>query len=367
MARKPIDTSNLTGGQIQEVFDFLIYHGLEPVLKYSTIFDVQVVYLLGIATTNKKRKISALDRDVSITQLSNILATTDSEKKLELLSKSKIERGFVYGFLVNFLNSTEDYVDLYTKYLTCSDVIAKKTLDMKLAVMERNVGFSRDHLFSTLNICRQYVNMAYEFRNFIVSHYLKHGYKLAHAHCKQKISSGGTFDLKEVYQSLMAAITKAIDKYDSSQGALTSYINYWILNALTYSNSQYGFEYGVAYTMPTLQKRNIQGTKAADINYGISLDSMLTSDGSDDSIGLQDILEGASGVDQSIEETEELDTIHYLIKSADYRGIARLYLDIDEYISKKERVRMIRTMYKQTGRIPSGVDPELVALAMKSQ
>lgn len=364
MDKKPIDTSNLTGGQIQEALDFLIYKGLEPIIRYSQVFDIQVTHLLSVAATNKKRKISALDREEFITRLCNALITSDSDRKLELLSKAKIERGFVYSFLVNFLKETEGYIDLYTSYLTCPDTHDRQVLDMRLKAIERTVGFTRDHLFPTINICKNYVDLAYAFRNSIVEQYLKHGYKQTHAFCKQKT---GNYDFKDVYQSLMAAITKAIDKYDSSLGALTSYINYWILNAQSYSNANYGHEYGIAYTIPQSQKRNIQGIEAQQVNFSVSLDAALTdSDSEEGGTDLKRFLVGSSGVDEQIEKTQESDILLYLMKSADPTGIARLYLDIDEYISRKEKVRMLRTMKKQLGYMPSvGIDSSLIAAARR--
>lgn len=362
MEKKPIDTSNLTGGQIQEALDFLIYKGLEPIIRYSQVFDIQVAHLLGVAATNKKRKISALEREDFIVRLCNALTTTDLDRKLDLLSKAKIERSFVYSFLVNFLNETSGYTDLYTQYLTCSEHLERKRLDLKLQAIERTVGFSRDHLFSTLNICRHYVDLAYTFRNSIVEQYLKHGYKQAHAFCKQK---AGHFDFKDVYQSLMAAITKAIDKYDSSRGALTSYINYWILNAQTYSNANFGHEYGIAYTMPQLFKRSVQGTKASQVNFSVSLDTLI-GDSDEEGIDLKHFLVGSEGVDRKLEDEQESSTLLYLIKSADSSGIARLYLDLDEFISKKEKVRMLRTMKRQLGYMPTkGVDLALLEAASK--
>lgn len=361
MDKKPIDTSNLTGGQIQEALDFLIYQGLEPIIRHSQVFDIQIAHLLGVAATNKKRKISALDRDDFIVRLCNVLTTTDLDRKIDILSKAKIERSFVYSFLVNFLNETDGYISLYTQYLTCSEHIERTRLDLKLQAIERTVGFTRDHLFSTLNICRHYVDLAYTFRNNIVEQYLKHGYKQAHAFCKQKV---GNFDFKDVYQSLMTAITKAIDKYDSSKGALTSYINYWVLNAQTYSNANYGHEYGIAYTMPQLQKRNVQGTKASQVNFSVSLDTITSDSDEEGGVDLKHFLVGSEGVDKQIEAEEEASTLLFLIKSADPSGIARLYLDVDEYISKKEKVRMLRNMKRQLGAMPArGVSSDLLKAA----
>lgn len=344
-------TSNLTGGQIQEALDFLIYKGLEPVVRYSTIFDIQVSHLLGVAATNRKRKISALPREEFVNNLCNVLMSTDPDVRLNLLANSRIERGFVYRFLVGFLAACEGYSALYTRYLTSASYQEQQTLGKQLAAIERHVGFTRDHLFSTLRIVEQYLGLAYEFRNNIVNQYLKHAYKQAHTFCKQKV---GTFNFNDLYQTLMAAIIKAIDKYDSSRGALTSYINYWILNAMTYSNTSFGYEYGVAYSIPQLQRKTIQGDRHAEVNFSVSLDQLIGAE--DESTDLKNFLVGDPGVDVKLEESDELDTILYLIKKADSNGLVRLYNDIDEFFSDSERRRMARTMRRQLGYLPKDMD-----------
>jgi hypothetical protein len=340
------DTSNLTGGQIQQVLDFLIYRGLEPIIRHSCIFDVQLIHLLSVASTNKKRKVSALSREDFINKICTALTTNDTTVKLECITSSKMERGFVYNFLVNFLNSASDYNSLYTQYLTCTRHVDKVMLDRKMLVIENALSFSRSNLFYVLNIVRKYVEFAYEFRNKIVSQYIKHAYKQAHVYCKTK---GENFDFDDVYQSLMTAITKALDKYDSSKGALTSYINYWVLNALTYANPSYGHEYGVAYLIPQTQKKVVQGTKAENVNFSVSLNSLLDED-SETSLG--DILVSSSRTEDDYIEAREAEDLSYLIKCADPKGLARLYLDLAEYISVKEKTRMAESMKQQLGYYP---------------
>ena len=340
------DTSNLTGGQTQELLDFLIYSGLEPIIVHSSVFDVQLVHMLSIATTNRKRKISALEREVFINKVCIALTTNDPQLKLECISSSKIERGFVYNFLVNFLNSADGYTELYTQYLTCSNHVDKVSLDRRMAAIESALSFKRAALFQSLNRCRKYVELAYEFRNQIVCQYIKHAYKQAHAYCK---SRGKNFEVDEVHQSLMAAITKAIDKYDSSKGALTSYINYWILNALTYASSNYGHEYGVAYQIPQTQKKSIQGTKSDQVNFSFSLNAVLDAD-SEASFG--DLLISSSHTENEYIANKEIEDTAYLIKYADPKGLARLYLDLTEFISVKEKLRMVKSMKRQLGYSP---------------
>ncbi len=345
------DTANLTGGQIQEVLDFLIYGGLEPIIRNSSVFDIQLVHMLSVASTNKKRKISALSQDAFINKMCTALITDDISLKLECIASSKMERGFVYNFLVNFLNAASDYNDLYTRYLTCQTHVEKALLDKRLASIERALSFSRSDLFHVLNRCRKYVELAYEFRNKIVCQYIKHAYKQAHAYCKAK---GKNFDFDDVYQSLMAAITKALDKYDSSKGALTSYVNYWVLNALTYANANYGHEYGVAYLIPQSQKKAVQGNKADHINFSVSLNELLDVN-SETAFG--DLLISPNAPEADYLENKEAETIAYLVKCADPNGLARLYLDLTEYISIKEKHRMALSMKKQLGYYPKEFKP----------
>lgn len=346
------DTSNLTGGQIQEVLDFLIYSGLEPLIRASSVFDVQLVHLLSVATTNRKRKISALSREAFIDKICTALTTNDVELKIECIASAKLERGFVYNFLVNFLNHANGYLDLYTKYLTCRTHLEKVSLDKRLSSIESALSFSRADLFHVLTRCRKYVELAYEFRNQIVCQYVKHSYKQAHAYCKAK---GKNFDFNDVYQNLMAAITKALDKYDSSKGALTSYVNYWMLNALTYANANHGHEYGIAYLIPQAQKKAVQGAKTDHVNFSVSLNAVLDEDG-ESSLG--DLLVSPSCVESDYIASVEADDMAYLIKRADPDGLARLYLDLTEYISVKERVRMAESMKRQLGYYPKGFNPQ---------
>jgi hypothetical protein len=339
-------TSNLTGGQIQEVLDFLIYESLAPLVKTSDVFDVQIVYLLGLTARNRKRKLSALPREEFMTSLCHCLITDDRDKKIHILTNSKIERGFVYNFVVKFLKETEGYAELYQRYLLATGH-ERIMLDMKLRALEQNVGNSRSRLFSTINIAQDYLELAYEFRNSIVSNYVKLAYKQAKAFCKMK---GENFDFKDVYHNFLTAITKAVDKYDCTKGALTSYINYWVLNAQTCSNTDHGHEYGIAYSIPQMQRKQMaQGTNSSgDVNFSVSLDKLVSSDsGEDGATSLQDYIVGDVGAEVKLEQRQEMEVVRYLAKCADIRSLARLYLDIDEVFSKKELRLMRKTMREQ--------------------
>lgn len=339
----PALTKNLSGGQIQEVLDFLLIESVAPIVKNSNIFDAQICYLLSLVTRNRKRKISALDRETLISMLCSYIETGDYERKIQILTTAKIERGFFYTFVVNFLQEVRGYTDLYQKWVCEADDAEHKRLGLRLLAIEQSVGVDRDKLFPTINICSDWLELAYEFRNSIISNYIRHAYKHAKAFCANK---NRNFDFHDVHQNLLTAVTKAIDKYDSSKGAVTSYINFWILNAMT-SNLEHGHEYGIAYNIPYTQRRALVNGTSTEVNFSLSLEQQLTSDREDGGPTVLSHLVGAVGADVGLEQQQEMDLIRYLAKHADIRGMARLYQGIDEYFSPKEEQLMLQNMIRE--------------------
>ena len=341
---------NLTGGQIQEVLDTLIYESVSPIVAESSAFDVQVAYFLSVTARNKKRKLSSLPREQSIDTMCRYLCESDPRKKVELVSKMRVERSFVYNFVMKFLQEVKDYHPMYVQYMRTGKKTLRRHQSKRLGAIEASVGCSRKSLFSIISTTRDYLELAYTFRNKIVMQYVKHSYKQARSFVEMK---GPNFDFQDVHQNFLAAVTKAVDKYDASKGALTSYINWWLLNAQTTSNSAHGHEYGIAYSIPQSQKKALaeKSSKALNVNFGVSLDAPSDKDG--EQAGPSRFISGSPSVEHEMLENEKLDEVRALAKSADMKGIARLYLDIDEVFSRKEYVRMLRTMRKQLGIVPT--------------
>jgi hypothetical protein len=342
-------TDNLTGGQIQEVLDTLIHQSIAPVVRSSDAFDLQVVYILSSTARNRKRKLSSLPRDEAIDKMCQFLSSQDREEKVALVGKMRLERGFIYNFVVRFLREVDGYPDLYHQMLCHQLPKEREDIEKKMSMIENSVGCDRSSLLMSSLAARDYLELAYEFRNAIVTQYIKHAYKQAKGFVKLK---GKNFDFEDVKQNFLTAITKAVDKYDASKGALTSYINWWLLNAQTTNNSNHGHEYGVAYSIPQLQKKALaeKSTKAKNVNYGISLEKMVGSEGEQTELG--QYIAGDESVERELLDTEEIDNIRALAKTADIKGIARLYLDIDEVFSKKEERRMLKNMRRQLGVVP---------------
>ena len=321
---------NLTGGQVQQVLDLLIQQALFPIIRSSSLFDEQASYLMFQASTNKKRKVSALPAKEFISLMCQYLETTDTVKKCAIFSIAKIDRGFAYNFVVEMIEVLKLALPIYQKYLVCTQPFAKDQLLKRLTVISKSTGIPVDDMYMVYYQSVEYLNLMYTFRNTIVMQYEK----LAHSMAKKICAQSNTYDHQDLVSNLIMAVVKAIDKYDCSKGALTSYVKLWMKNAKT-SSKGHGHEYGVAYSIPALQRKALAiSHNKISSNYGISLSS-LTQEGSD-----MEIASSGLSIDLQLEQEQEDSVFLKLAKRADIKGLARLYLGIDEFFFPEELEQM---------------------------
>jgi hypothetical protein len=348
---------NLTGDNIQTVLDTLLFNALRPIVLNSDIFDTQLIHVLGIIAKNKKRKLTSLPRNRSVSLICELLKATDRHQKYKIITELKLERRYIHSFIARFLEETSGFYALYEQSLRTNKK-NNASLTKKLEVLASFVGFSNSEaLFYTIHTCRDFLDEFYSYRNSVVDLYIKHASKQAHAYCQAK--QNNYFDFNDVHQNFLSAVTRAIDRYDSSKGALTSYINYWILNAQTCSTNTH--EYNIAYTLPQSKKKRIAIHGADEVNYSVSLDT-LHSDSDSDSVNMHNVVTDSDTVHRKVESDEQTKLIRYLVKSADINGCARLTLDIDEYFNRKELKRMRKFMRYEDNRLNRKQKARVVAL-----
>lgn len=323
------ENKNMTGEQIQKILDFFLYQALEALMLRSDIFDDQIAYILALTANNRKRKVSAMDKPELIGTLAASLATNDRRLKFELFKSCNIERLFVHGFLGKVVNDAlnKNYLRLYSRYVSGEHEL-KPQLDN---IAEVNFGASRDDAWTILLHLKAFLEKFFEYRTRVLDNYMKMSTVQANSFIKG--SPNGNYDFHDLRQSILKATLTALDKYDSSKGALTTYINWWVLNAQTSSAEH---EYGIAYTIPQAHKRKIASTGAADINFSTSLDALV----GEDDFSLHDSLTDGVEVAEEIERQSETVRIQKLAKMVDINGVARLYLDIGEAFTKRERAVM---------------------------
>lgn len=332
------EEGNLTGGQIQEIMDNLLYSALEPVVRFTNLFDTQLSYLLTIITTNKKRKVCAIDREQSLAIICHALCTQDPVEKMDLIRKLAIERSFIHVFLKRFVAKyKQPFFDLYTRYLY--DYKNREVYRKRIRPYVHSSGCgSRSELFVVLNTVDSNLQKFYAYFDSIVAQY----YKLCYTQAKglQKANPNNKYDFNDLVQNFRRKIVTALNKYHSGSGALTTYIKWWLYNSITCSSAEH--EYGIAYTIPQNHKKKLMEGNSGSVNFSVSLDTHKSGDGEDD-VDLHQILSGETPeLDEEASSDDMTNRLYLIAKNADPYGIARLSLDIPEVFTQGELKMMAR-------------------------
>lgn len=318
---------NLTGEQIQQVLDLFLYKALEPIVLNSDIFDVQVSYILNLVSANRKRKPSSLARERTVEVLCAFLMTEDRARKFELLREARLERSFLHVFVARVHKANESFVSDY-KRMMVADRRKRLVIKAKLDEQSRKYGCDRQGMYRIMSLGTTYIAKFYECRSRVLDHYLKLSARQAKMHID---ANGANFDFQDVKQTILKSILVAVDKYDSNKGALTSYINWWILNAQTSNATEH--EYGIAYTIPQSHRKKIAERNTGFLNYSVSLDELV---GEDENKSLHTVIGAEHDVARDFERSEADAMVMYLAKMADINSCARLFLDIGEYFTEEE-------------------------------
>jgi DNA-directed RNA polymerase specialized sigma subunit len=235
-----------------------------------------------------------------------------------------LERTVYLRILTNIITKVDksNYIKLYYRWLTSSDPTACK----RMSRVEKGLGISRPYLFYTYHNIQANLDLFLQFKSSILKQYINLTHKYASAHIKHKNKNLSYDDL---FQNIVAAVSKALDKYDSSKGALTSYIKYWIINALNQDNSH---GEGLAYEVSHTQRQKMATGKSNDVNFSMSLsdkENSIADDNTPETIA---------------EKKSSSERLLRLMKAADIDGIFRLVNNIDECLNKEEILLMERHM-----------------------
>lgn len=338
--------SNLTGGQIESVMDTMLHDCLKEIVENTDIFDVQLTYLLALITSNKKRKpYNAQTRDRAISLLIRALSVP-RDQKMVFIRELKMERNFIYVFLENVIKRYyATYVDLYRAFICTQDAAKRKAYATRLDVYVKMFGAdSRSKLFVALCRLNDLMPQFMEYFHSVVADF----YRLSSKQTKFYIDTnkGKLYDGKDVRQNFLRNIIIAINKYDSSRGAIVSYVKWWILNAQTCSSSEH--EYGIAYTIPQTQRKKLAtGEDNTSMNFSVSLDAPTSESDEGADASLHQKVSDHHHLEDHVDSERRTEKLRLLIKRVDPYGVARLTMDVGEEFDKFELEKMHRHMQLQ--------------------
>lgn len=336
--------SNMTSGQIETVMDTLLNECLTEVVEATDVFDVQLAYLLSLVTSNKKRKpYNAESRDRAITLLIKAMGSP-REKKMEFIRELKIERSFVYIFLSRIVEQFHaKYCLLYRKFVATKDHRVQAQCAKQLDVYVQLFGAeSRSALFVCLNNVAELLPVFLEYFHSVVNDF----YRLCvqQANFYVETNRGLHYDTKDAQQNFLRNVIIAINKYDSSRGALVSYVKWWILNAQTCNSAEH--EYGIAYTIPQTQRKKLASKQDQSfVNFSVSLEAQSDPDAAE--TPLHDRVSDDIDLADEVDGQRRAEKLGLLIKRIDPVGIARLTMDVKEYFTAEEKRQMQEHMKKQ--------------------
>lgn len=301
---------NLTGRQRMQILDGLTYLGIEAVFQTTTFIEPYLIGLLSWSIRNRRRKISNAPRELQASLLSNVLFSNDPGLKLRCFMAYKPDRYILVGLLRRFLEATEGYEN--------EDRRGQRRIER--AVRSKD----SPRLYGAIRTVRDSLQMAMNFRNSIVEEY----YLLCRQEANRlRTKSAIKVSEEDLTHNLVNGVILAIDKYDHDNGALTSYIRPW-MRYLSQS-PKFGHEQGLAYDIPHNHRMRI--VQEGRSNVGATIDEAL-----------ENTLGHGNPTQDSLEHDEQANRLLRLLQLADPKGLMRLQMGVEEYLSERHKRLMLR-------------------------
>jgi hypothetical protein len=311
---------NYSTEQLLDTLDELLMRGMEPIIGSTNFLDSRIICIATWYSTNQRRKLSPMEKGHFIaSSIAYMLA--DTRTKMRIYRKMSIERNLSVMLMEQWLKLAGECVNLELRQLTGF----KNDIQDRIDFLHWQLGTVNRHaLFHSYQTVKYYLSQAVEFRNQIAEKYMRMVTLEAVGYHKQQTSNNGPrMQLDDVAQNFMIAVYKAIDKCDSNKGTLTSYVQKWITNAKT--TNTFRHETGIAYTIPSGQRKQLAIGSCNISNYTLSMDS-------------EEVKEIVSECNQEEEmiRADTINSVRLLAKAVDTLGLGRLSLGILEVLNDSE-------------------------------
>lgn len=269
----------LDGEQIEYVLDSLLQKALEPILRTTYFIEDVLGEMMHLIIDNRRRKISSFEHnDELAANVFSLIVTDDLELKITLLKKMQLERTILFYILDRFHDMTRTYQETMPRVLRGKPTASYLEAVAQNQATQRQFRFkkTKEPFFYAVRESAVWKTQAYMFRAMIMEKYVRFIYNVAR---RYKKATKLDINLNDLAKDLMLSAFKAIDKYRSEKGTLTSFLRWWLKDGATQSSSSH--EYGVAYSMPAARRRALlnKGKQVANFSHQIdekTVDSLPT-------------------------------------------------------------------------------------------
>ena len=300
-------TNNLTTSQYLQIYDEYLDNAVIPIIVGTAFFDTFITSLLGWQEKNFRRKVSFLHRSEIPSLVVNFLLQPTAEKRVVAYKKLQLDRGIRIEFVKLFHSRLEPYIQACNCELLnpfSRELDLSYCLRVKSALEE---SFrARVPLLATDLESQFWLEKAVAFKQLILEKYVR--LCLTNSQRDYVHYFNHTVELDDIVQMYLLAASRAIDKCDSRQGALTSHIQNWFMTARVRVKQQHEQQ---------LARQSIE-----TIDW--------------DSNELSSTSQKNSSQERDLEEKESNEEIRMLAKIADPTGAARAFLGIEEVLRDSE-------------------------------
>ena len=243
-------SENLSSVQIANILDDLIMRCLKPLVKNTKYLEYSLLELLPYIFLNQRRKLSNRPTEDLRNDIFTFIMIDDFDEKIKILKRLRLERSVYLTVLSSVEEVSKKYLEEINSNLNHIQKIEEYD-EEKLSSMYFHLYVKGD-FYETAQSVIYWLNYVYKFRAMIVEKFIRLAYIES---VKMASSTELNIDQTDLFRDLIVSIHKAIDKYDPEKGALSSYVNIWFMEAKT--NIKNTHEYGVAYQMPTGQRKRM--------------------------------------------------------------------------------------------------------------
>jgi hypothetical protein len=241
-----LTNKNLTGEQIETILNRFLFRSLEPIALHTNLIDLFVSQVLRDSFLDHRRKLSNTPREVFFQKLFEVLVISSRAQKLKRLRSLRLERTLIFQLISFFLKQTQTYVQDEYDYLLSGDPEAR----YRMHLVEHRIGASRTFLAPAVRSVHFWLAQYLAFKDCVIGKFARfalHKTNMAIQRTKLQI------ERKDLYHNMILNVGRAIDKYDSNEGALAHYVKMWIQNAET--NPDFSHELNTAFKISSAQRR----------------------------------------------------------------------------------------------------------------
>jgi hypothetical protein len=290
-------TTNYTSLQYLQTLNLFLWKALTPVARECPeLFKGYLCKVVARQTLKASAKFTSNDRQKLPVQLFNALRASD-EKIVEQAKEMHINRGLLFGFISFFLNRLEEYKKIHDRA-----VLTAETRSLCHAY-EQQVGLRRGgELYAAILDVDYWSSKARKWKEQIVEKYTRMALLQAQSTYKDYHY---VVKLDDVVQIYLMVVSRAIDRCDSRQGVITSFMQSWFKSAKS------------------------EVAKLAEGHQDSSYEGLVEEHGD----AIHDIL-GTSDPDLSFEMWQH---VAYIGLQVDPDGFVRTSMHIPQYVSLKHR------------------------------